>query len=287
MFEADLAGRTPGHKLKRMMPTPPRVLAIAGSDSGGGAGIQADLKTMLALGVHGMTVVCAVTAQNSVGVQGYWELPPEAVAAQLNSVLGDIGAQAIKTGMLASAELVRTVCDALGEVAAPVVVDPVAVSKHGDKLLSEGTVGAVRERLLPLATVVTPNLLEAELLTGIHICDEEQMLAAARMIVAMGPQWVLVKGGHLPGKPVDLLFDGERLIRYQGQRIDSVHTHGTGCTLASAIASRLAFGDDVPAAVQAAKEYVTGAIAAGFPLGAGIGPVDHGWPTRAGTSAEC
>jgi hydroxymethylpyrimidine/phosphomethylpyrimidine kinase len=266
-----------------MMPAPPRVLAIAGSDSGGGAGIQADLKTMLALGVHGMTVICAVTAQNSVGVQGYWELPPEAVAAQLDSVLGDIGAQAIKTGMLASAVLVGTVCDALAEVAAPVVVDPVAVSKHGDSLISEGTLDAIRERLLPLATVVTPNLLEAELLTGMNITDETRMLAAARMINAMGPQWVLIKGGHLPGNPVDLLFDGEQVIRYPGQRITSAHTHGTGCTLASAIAARLAIGDDVPTAVQAAKEYVTGAIAAGFPLGAGIGPVDHGWRLRAGS----
>ncbi len=241
---------------------------------------------MLALGVHGMTVICAVTAQNSVGVQGYWELPPEAVRAQLDSVLGDIGAQAIKTGMLASPVLVGTVCDALAEVAAPVVVDPVAVSKHGDSLLSAGTLEAVRDRLLPLATVVTPNLLEAELLTGMTITDEAQMLAAAAMINAMGPQWVLVKGGHLPGNPVDLLFDGKQVIRFPGERIDSVHTHGTGCTLASAIASRLALGDDVPSAVKAAKAYVTGAIAAGFPLGAGIGPVDHGWRLRAGVSSD-
>jgi hydroxymethylpyrimidine/phosphomethylpyrimidine kinase len=269
-----------------MMPAPPRVLAIAGSDSGGGAGIQADLKTMLALGVHGMTVICAVTAQNSVGVQGYWELPPEAVRAQLDSVLSDIGAQAIKTGMLASPVLVGTVCEALAEVAAPVVVDPVAVSKHGDSLLSAGTLEAVRDRLLPLATVVTPNLLEAELLTGTTITDEAQMLTAAEMINAMGPQWVLVKGGHLPGNPVDLLFDGKRVMRFPGERIDSVHTHGTGCTLASAIASRLALGDDVPSAVKAAKAYVTGAIAAGFPLGAGIGPVDHGWRMRAGVSSD-
>jgi hydroxymethylpyrimidine/phosphomethylpyrimidine kinase len=267
-----------------MVPVPPRVLAIAGSDSGGGAGIQADLKTMLALGVHGMTVISAVTAQNSVGVQGYWELPAQAVAAQLDSVLGDIGAQAIKTGMLASPVLVGTVCDALAEVAAPVVVDPVAVSKHGDSLLSTGTLEAVRARLLPLATVVTPNLLEAGLLTGMTIGDEAEMLAAARQINAMGPQWVLVKGGHLPGNPVDLLFDGDRVIRFPGDRIDSVHTHGTGCTLASAIAARLALGDDVPAAVKAAKTYVTGAIAAGFPLGAGIGPVDHGWRMRATVS---
>jgi hydroxymethylpyrimidine/phosphomethylpyrimidine kinase len=269
-----------------MVPVPPRVLAIAGSDSGGGAGIQADLKTMLALGVHGMTVICAVTAQNSVGVQGYWELPAEAVRAQLDSVLGDIGTQAIKTGMLASAALVATVSEALTEVAAPVVVDPVAVSKHGDSLLSAGTLEAVRDMLLPLATVVTPNLLEAELLTGMKITDEAQMLAAARMINAMGPQWVLVKGGHLSGNPVDLLHDGDQVIRFPGDRIASIHTHGTGCTLASAIASRLALGDDVPRAVKAAKAYVTGAIAAGFPLGAGIGPVDHGWQLRAGASAH-
>jgi hydroxymethylpyrimidine/phosphomethylpyrimidine kinase len=265
-----------------MIPAPPRVLAIAGSDSGGGAGIQADLKTMLAMGVHGMTVICAVTAQNSVGVQGYWELPPEAVRAQLDSVLSDIGAQAVKTGMLASGPLVRTVCDALAEVAAPIVVDPVAVSKHGDSLLADGTLDAVRDRLLPLATVVTPNLYEAELLTGLHIEDEDQMLRAAHMIAAMGPQCVLMKGGHLAGSPVDLLLDGDRVVRFGGQRIDSVHTHGTGCTLASAIASRLAIGDDMQAAVRAAKEYVTGAINAGFPLGAGIGPVDHGWRLRAG-----
>jgi hydroxymethylpyrimidine/phosphomethylpyrimidine kinase len=263
-------------------PTPPRVLAIAGSDSGGGAGIQADLKTMLAMGVHGMTVICAVTAQNSVGVQGYWELPPEAVRAQLDSVLGDIGAQAIKTGMLASPALVGVVCDSLAEVAAPVVVDPVAVSKHGDSLLSAGTVEAIRDRLLPLATVITPNLYEAELLTGMKIADEAQMLAAARLINSMGPQWVLVKGGHLPGRAVDLLYDGALAHRFPAERIPSVHTHGTGCTFASAIASRLALGDDMQSAVSAAKEYVTGAIAGGFPLGAGIGPVDHGWRLRGG-----
>ncbi len=266
--------------------TPPRVLAIAGSDSGGGAGIQADLKTMLALGVHGMSVICAVTAQNSVGVQGYWELPPEAVRAQLDSVLGDIGAQAIKTGMLASPELVETVCDVLAGVAAPVVVDPVAISKHGDKLLSAGTVETMRDRLLPLATVITPNLLEAELLTDSKIAGPAQMLEAAKMISAMGPQWVLVKGGHLPGRPVDLLFDGAEVIRFPAERIATEHTHGTGCTFASAIASRLAIGDEVPAAVKAAKDYVTGAISAGFPLGAGIGPVDHGWQLRTATAAR-
>jgi hydroxymethylpyrimidine/phosphomethylpyrimidine kinase len=261
--------------------TPPRVLAIAGSDSGGGAGIQADLKTMLALGVYGMTVICAVTAQNSMGVQGYWELPPEAVTAQLESVLGDIGAQAIKTGMLASEEIVRAVCARLATVDVPIVVDPVAASKHGDKLLSGGAIEALMSELLPLATVVTPNLLEAELLTGAEIKDEAHMRVAADQIASLGPRWVLVKGGHLPGHPVDLLRapDGH-VARYPGRRIASRHTHGTGCTLASAIASYLAMGADVPGAVELAKEYVTGAIDWGFPLGAGIGPVDHGWRIR-------
>ena len=263
-----------------MSQTPPRVLAIAGSDSGGGAGVQADLKTMLALGVHGMTVICAVTAQNSLGVQGYWELPPEAVRAQLDSVLGDIGAQAIKTGMLASAEIVHTVSDRLADVDAPIVVDPVAVSKHGDPLLSDGTFDALTAELLPLATVVTPNLLEAELLTGTTITGEKDMLTAARQLASRGPRWVLVKGGHLPGNPVDLLVGDGRVIRFPGQRIASAHTHGTGCTLASAIASHLAMGADVPTAVESAREYVTGAIDSGFPLGAGIGPVDHGWRIR-------
>src|SRR5215472_539422 len=273
------------HSLARMSNTPPRVLAIAGSDSGGGAGIQADLKTMLALGVHGMTVVTAVTAQNSLGVQGYWPLPQEAVRAQIVSVLGDIGAQAIKTGMLASPEIVEAVAHSLAEVDAPLVVDPVAVSKHGDSLLSAGALNALKSRLLPLATIVTPNLLEAELLTETPISDEADMLAAAEHIAALGPRWVLVKGGHLAGNPVDLLYgptsdSGRSVLRYPGRRVASAHTHGTGCTLASAIASYLAMGMDMAHAVESAKEYVTGAIEGGFPLGAGIGPVDHGWRIR-------
>jgi hydroxymethylpyrimidine/phosphomethylpyrimidine kinase len=268
-----------------MNETPPRVLAIAGSDSGGGAGIQADLKTMLALGVHGMTVITAVTAQNSVGVQGYWEVPPRAIRAQLDSVLGDIGAQAIKTGMLASPEVVHVVAEALANVDVPLVVDPVSVSKHGDSLLSAGALDAVKTELLPLATIVTPNLLEAEQLTGVPITDEADMLAAASHIASLGPRWVLVKGGHLAGNPVDLLYgpdasSGRSVIRYAGRRIPSRHTHGTGCTLASAIASYLAIGLDVASAVESAKDYVTGAIDGGFPLGAGIGPVDHGWRIR-------
>jgi hydroxymethylpyrimidine/phosphomethylpyrimidine kinase len=260
--------------------TPPRVLTVAGSDSGGGAGIQADLKTMLALGVHGMSVIAAVTAQNSLGVQGYWELPPEAVRAQLDSVLSDIGVQAVKTGMLASAALVEAVADVLADVDAPVVVDPVGVSKHGDSLLAGDAVSAMRTALLPVATVVTPNLPEVEQLTGVKVVDERGLREAAEAVKALGPRWVLVKGGHLPGDPVDLLFDGAEEHRFRAPRHDNRHTHGTGCTLASAIASYLALGDDVPGAVAKAKEYVTGAIERGFPLGSGIGPVDHAWLWR-------
>ncbi len=237
---------------------PPRVLTIAGSDSGGGAGIQADLKTMLAFGVHGMSVLTAVTAQNSVGVQGYWELPAEAVRAQLDSVLGDIGVDAVKTGMLASTTLVETVADALLGLLAdrdvPVVVDPVSVSKHGDPLE----------------------------LAGVAVADETDLLRAAQAVLELGPRAVLVKGGHLAGtESVDLLWDGIDEHVFGSPRYDNRHTHGTGCTLASAVASRLALGDRLPDAVGAAKEYVAGAIAAGFPLGAGIGPVDHGWRWRA------
>ena len=257
-----------------------RVLTVAGSDSGGGAGIQADLKTMLAHGVHGMSVVVAVTAQNSLGVQGAWDLPVEAVLAQLDSVLSDIGVDAVKTGMLSSPELVAAVAARLREVPAPVVVDPVGVSKHGDPLLRADAVEVLRSELLPLATVVTPNLPEVELLTGVRVGSERDLRRAADAVLALGPAWVLVKGGHLDGDAVDLLTDGTVEHTLRAPRLDNRHTHGTGCTLASAIASRLALGDDVPAAVAAAKQYVTGAIAAGFGLGGGIGPVDHGWRTR-------
>ncbi|WP_129842679.1 bifunctional hydroxymethylpyrimidine kinase/phosphomethylpyrimidine kinase [Streptomyces sp. RFCAC02] len=258
------------------MQAPPRVLTVAGSDSGGGAGIQADLKTMLALRTHGMSVIAAVTAQNSLGVQAFWELPAEAVVAQFRSVVDDIGVQAVKTGMLASAALVELVAGLLADVDAPVVVDPVGVSKHGDPLLAADALDAVRGRLLPAATVVTPNLPEVEQLTGVRVTSEDGMRRAADAILAHGPRWALIKGGHLPGEAVDLLTDGTDEHWLRAPRLDNRHTHGTGCTLASAIAARLAHGDPVPDAVAAAKEYVTGAIAAGFPLGAGIGPVHHG-----------
>ncbi len=263
-----------------MSETPPRVLTVAGSDSGGGAGIQADLKAMMAQGVHGMSVITAVTAQNSRGVQGVWELPTEAVRAQLDSVLSDIGAQAIKTGMLASSQIITTVADGLAGAAAPLVVDPVAVSKHGDSLLASDAVEALRGRLLPLATVATPNLGEVERLTGVKVLEESRLREAAEAVHALGPQWVLIKGGHLSGDPVDLLFDGESELRLPARRLDNRHTHGTGCTLASALAARLAAGDSVTQAARRAKDYVTGAIGAGFPLGDGIGPVDHAWTLR-------
>ncbi|MFE4550535.1 bifunctional hydroxymethylpyrimidine kinase/phosphomethylpyrimidine kinase [Streptomyces sp. NPDC056785] len=261
---------------------PPRVLTVAGSDSGGGAGVQADLKTMLALGAHGMSVLTAVTAQNSLGVQGAWELPAEAVRAQYRSVVDDIGVQAVKTGMLGSALLVETVAELLSDVTAPVVVDPVSVSKHGDRLLAGDALDAVRGALLPVATVATPNLDETAELTGIEVTGERDMSRAAERLLSYGPRWVLVKGGHLPGEAVDLLTDGTERHWLRAPRHDNRHTHGTGCTLASAVAVELARGHAVPEAVRRAKEYVTGAIAAGFPLGAGLGPVDHGWRMRAG-----
>lgn len=259
---------------------PPRVLTVAGSDSGGGAGIQADLKTMLALGTHGMSVVTAVTAQNSLGVQGTWPLPVEAVRAQYRSVVDDIGVQAVKTGMLASAGLVEAVAGLLAGSRVPVVVDPVGVSKHGDPLLASSAFDVVRTRLLPVATVATPNLDEVTRLTGFRARAERDFRRAAEAVLAFGPRWVVIKGGHLAGDPehaVDLLTDGSQEHWLSAPRYDNRHTHGTGCTLASAIAAQLAKGQPVPEAVAAAKEYVTGAIAAGFGLGAGIGPVDHGW----------
>ncbi|UIX30504.1 bifunctional hydroxymethylpyrimidine kinase/phosphomethylpyrimidine kinase [Streptomyces sp. GQFP] len=259
---------------------PPRVLTVAGSDSGGGAGIQADLKTMLALGVHGMSVLTAVTAQNSLGVQGAWELPVEAVLAQYRSVVDDIGVQAVKTGMLASAELVEAVAELLAATDVPTVVDPVGVSKHGDPLLAASALDSVRTKLLPVATVATPNLDEVAQLTGVRVESEGQLREGAAAVLAFGPRWALIKGGHLPGEAVDLLTDGSEEHWLRAPRHDNRHTHGTGCTLASAIASGLARGESVPAAVTAAKEYVTGAIAAGFALGGGIGPVDHGWRFR-------
>jgi hydroxymethylpyrimidine/phosphomethylpyrimidine kinase len=254
-----------------------RVLAIAGSDSGGGAGVQADLKTLLALGVHGMTAITAVTAQNSLGVHGSWPLPVEAVVAQIRAVVDDIGVDAVKVGMLGTARIAAAVAESLAGIGVPVVVDPVCVSKHGDALLAPDALDVLRHSVIPLATVVTPNLDEVQALTGVRVHDEAGMGDAARAVHALGPRWTLVKGGHLDGAATDLLWDRTTERTYAAERLDNRHTHGTGCTLASAVAARLAYGDDVPEAVRRAKEYVTGAIAHGFALGSGIGPVWHGW----------
>ncbi len=258
-----------------------RVLTIAGSDSGGGAGIQADLKTMLAHGVHGMSVLTAVTAQNSVGVQGIWALPPEAIRAQFHSVVDDIGVDAIKIGMLGSEATVACVADLVADLdpPLPLIVDPVCVSKHGDQLIDHDAVGALRTLLFRYATVITPNLDEAAVLTGRSA--ETPAPALADLLLADGPAWVLIKGGHRAGEAVDYLKSQDgRNFSYRAARDDNRHTHGTGCTLASALASQLALGRDVPQAMGLAKAYVTGAIAGGFALGEGIGPTDHLWQLR-------
>ncbi|HZU57309.1 MAG TPA: bifunctional hydroxymethylpyrimidine kinase/phosphomethylpyrimidine kinase [Actinocrinis sp.] len=258
----------------------PRVLTVAGSDSGGGAGIQADLKTMLALRVHGMSVITAVTAQNSTGVHGVWQLPTEAVAAQFSAVVEDIGVEAVKVGMLGTRDAVAEVARLLATLdpSIPVVVDPVAVSKHGNALLADDALDVLRTELLPRATIITPNLDEARALTGLPVADLDGMREAAANLLDLGPGWVLVKGGHLDSDwCTDLLTNGPDEVTLTAERDKNRHTHGTGCTLASAIASYLALGRSMPEAVRAAKLYVTGAIRAGFLLGSGIGPVDHGW----------
>jgi hydroxymethylpyrimidine/phosphomethylpyrimidine kinase len=266
-----------------MSSAPPRVLTVAGSDSGGGAGIQADLKAMLANGVHGMSVLTAITAQNSLGVQGAWELPAEQVEAQFRSVVDDIGVDAVKTGMLASASMVRLVASLLRTLPpdVPIVVDPVAVSKHGDTLLTDDAMVAAREEIVPLATVLTPNLAELGPVAGVELRSREDRELAAKTLLDAGAQWVLVKGGHDTGDvSIDVLHGDGFRQEYSAPRADNRHTHGTGCTLASAIASYLARGYDVPHAVGAAKVYISGAVAAGFALGSGIGPVDHAWQFR-------
>jgi len=254
----------------------PRALTIAGSDSGGGAGIQADLKTFSAFRVFGMSVITAVTAQNSVGVQGVESLPPAFVARQLQSVLEDFGADAAKCGMLSTAPIIEAVAAELAE--RPIdrlVVDPVMVAKSGDPLLQPDARAALIGRILPLALVVTPNLPEAEALTGMPVTTRAEMEEAARRIHAMGPRNVLVKGGHLKGEAVDLLWTGRALTAFSAPRIDSINTHGTGCTLSAAIASGLALGRPLAEAVREGKAYVTRAIQEGFQAGRGVGQLRH------------
>lgn len=259
---------------------PPRVLSIAGSDSGGGAGIQADLKTFAAHGVYGMTVITAITAQHTRGVLGVEVVSAELVARQIDAVFEDIGVDAVKIGMLATAEVIDTVSDRLAAWdAVPVVLDPVMIAKSGDPLLADDAVSAL-QRLLPQATLVTPNLPECGRLTGLPVTSMAERRAAAAALARRGPS-VLLKGGHAAGDEViDLLFDGESFHSFAHPRQPTTSTHGTGCTLSSAIAARLAGGHTLVEAVSLAIAFLQAAIAAAYPLGRGHGPVNHlfGWP---------
>jgi hydroxymethylpyrimidine/phosphomethylpyrimidine kinase len=254
----------------------PKALTIAGSDSGGGAGIQADLKTFSAFRVFGMSVITAVTAQNSLGVQGVENLSPAFVALQLHSVLSDFGAGAAKCGMLSTAPIIEAVAATLADdPIEKLVVDPVMVAKSGDALLQPDARQALIERVLPLALVVTPNLPEAESLAGIPVASRPDMEEAARRIHRLGPRYVLVKGGHLKGDAIDLLWNGKAFTAFRAPRIDSGNTHGTGCTLSAAIAAGLARGQAIGDAIRDAKAYVTRAIREGFAAGRGVGQLRH------------
>jgi len=258
-----------------------RVLIIAGSDSGGGAGIQADIKTVTALGGYAATAITAVTVQNTLGVTGVHSIPRNIIAAQAHAVLSDIGADAIKTGMLGDAATVELVAELLNATGVPAVVDPVMVAKGGAPLLAPAAVAAVREKLVRLATLLTPNAPEAEVLAGMSVASTDDLRRAGEILLRAGAKAVLMKGGHVPGKRVtDVLMtpDGETV--FEGERIDSRHTHGTGCTLASACAVGLAQGLPLTAAVARAWDYVHEAMLRAPGFGAGHGPLDHGWPLR-------
>jgi hydroxymethylpyrimidine/phosphomethylpyrimidine kinase len=254
-------------------------MTIAGSDSGGGAGLQADLRTFALLGVHGLVAVTAVTVQNSVGVKGFHTVPVDTIAAQIAVVASDIGVHSAKTGMLASAEIIGAVADSWREQglagAVPLVVDPVCASMHGDPLLHPNALDSFRTQLFPLATLVTPNLDEVRLLVGVDVVDEGSQREAAHALHALGPQWVLVKGGHLRAstQSPDLLFDGKEFHEFDAPRIDTGHDHGAGDTLSAAIASALAHGYPMTDAVAFGKRWVTECLRAAYPLGHGHGPV--------------
>ncbi|MFD4292153.1 bifunctional hydroxymethylpyrimidine kinase/phosphomethylpyrimidine kinase [Rhodococcus sp. NPDC058505] len=272
--------------------TPVRALTIAGTDSGGGAGIQADSRTMALLGVHACVAVAAVTVQNSVGVSGFHEIPPQIVADQVRSVVGDIGVSAAKTGMLASTAIIESVAQVCGEVGigkgrpVPLVVDPVCASMHGDPLLHAEALDAVRHTLIPIASLVTPNLDEVRLITGIEVVDDASARRAAEALHGLGAQWALVKGGHLrtSTESTDLLFDGETFHQFTGPRIDTGNDHGGGDTLAAAVACALAHGRSMPEAVAFGKQWVTRCLAASYDLGAGHGPVSPLWRLHPGAA---
>jgi hydroxymethylpyrimidine/phosphomethylpyrimidine kinase len=256
-----------------------RVLVVAGSDSGAGAGVQADIKTVLALGGYATTALTALTAQNTLGVHGIMAVPPSFVRRQMEVVLDDIGADCIKTGMLHSAAALDVVVEVIAARAAgvPLVVDPVLAASDGTLLLDEAALDAVKSRLIPRATVLTPNLPEAEILTGMRLRDLDDMKRAAAMLAALGSRCVLLKGGHMPGAMVrDVFFDEKGMAVIESPRIETRHTHGTGCTLAAGIAVGLAQGMAPLAAVRRARLYLTAAIRGAPGLGAGHGPLDHG-----------
>ena len=256
-----------------------RALTIAGSDSGGGAGIQADLKTFAAHRIYGTSAVTAVTAQNTLGVRGWQPVSPELVAAQIDAVLSDIGADAIKVGMLGNAPIVHAVARALQTTTGiPIVIDPVMIAKGGDTLLQPDAVDALRSVLLPLARVVTPNIPEAEVLAAMEIDSPEAMVEAGRRIHRLGPGVVLVKGGHASGdESVDIAVAQAGSFEVRGPRLPGRHTHGTGCTLSSAIAANLALGMDDEQAIRLAREYLEGAIRHAPSIGRGHGPLGHFW----------
>ena len=264
----------------------PTVMTIAGSDSGGGAGIQADLKTFGALGVYGTSALTAVTAQNTISVTKVHEVPRLVIAAQIDAVLEDIGVDAVKTGMLASSAVIECVAAALQRHqdhlgVQRLVVDPVMVAKSGDSLLQEEAIATLRSKLLPLAAVVTPNIPEAEALTGLTIFTDDQVRAAAKEITNIGAKSVVVKGGHRAGPATDLFYDGSHFQEFSTPRIETANTHGTGCTFASAVAAGLAKGLETFDAVAQAKEYVTEGIRNSFAVGSGHGPLNHffrSWP---------
>jgi hydroxymethylpyrimidine/phosphomethylpyrimidine kinase len=258
----------------------PRALTVAGSDSGGGAGIQADLKTFAALGVHGMSAITSITAQNTYSVTRVVDLDPEVVVEQIRVCVEDIGVDAIKTGMLHTIDIIRAVADELRKISAPKVVDPVMVAKSGAPLLRENAIKTLVEELIPIADVVTPNAREAERLTGIPVKRLEDQKNAAKEIAELGARAVVVKGGHLDGPMVrDVLYFNGDYIVLESERIQTKNTHGTGCTFASAIAAHLAHGTEIVQAVRKAKEFVTDAIRYGLDLGKGSGPVNPLWAT--------
>lgn len=259
--------------------TPIRVMTIAGSDSGGAAGLQADLRTFTLLGVHPVVAVTAVTVQNSLGVKAFHEVPSTIVAGQIEAVVTDIGVAAAKTGMLASSEIIETVAESWADLglagSTPFVVDPVCASMHGEPLLHPSALETLRTRLFPLASLITPNLDEVRLLVGIDVVDNQTQRDAAKALHDLGPQWALVKGGHLRSAPdsPDLLYDGSDFHRFDAPRVDTVHDHGAGDTLAAAAACALAHGYPMPEAVAFAKSWVTECLRAAYPLGGGHGPV--------------